>query len=101
MFGGACVVGRGVLGGVRGWWGACVVGGGHAWLPGGVHGCWGCVVGRGHAWLLGGMRGCREGACMVVGRGGACIGYDEIRSMSGAVRILLECILVSSVFKKY
>ena len=67
MFGGACVVGRGC-------WGVCVVGGGHVWLVGGMHGCrevcmvaGGCVVGRGHAWLLGGMRGCREGACMVVG----------------------------------
>ena len=36
------------------------------------------VVG-GHAWLLGGVHGCR-GACMVVG--GACMGYNEIRSMS-------------------
>ena len=29
-----------------------------------------CVVARGHAWLLG-------------GGGGACVGYDEIRLMSG------------------
>ena len=41
-FGGACVV-----------WGACMVAGGHAWLPGGMHGC------GGHAWL--------QGACVVVG----------------------------------
>ena len=35
--------------------------------------------------MLGGMRGCR-GVCMVAGvvwlYGGACVGYDEIRSMS-------------------
>ena len=40
-----------VVGGVHGW-GACVVAGGHVWLPGGVHGCGGC------AWL--------RGACVVV-----------------------------------
>ena len=61
---GACMVAGGsvVAGGacvVAG--GACVVaGGGHAWLPGA------CVV-------AGGMHGCR----------GACVGYEEIRSMSG------------------
>ena len=67
-----CVQGVcGCQGGVRGggglhaWlWGgagACVVGRGHAWLPGGL-------VDRGHVWL---------GACMVVGGicgcGGACM----------------------------
>ena len=67
--------------------GACVVvaGGGRI----GVHGCRGeCMVqggmrgcGGGHAWLWGGgMRGC-GGACIVAG--GACIGHNEIRSMSG------------------
>ena len=45
-----------------------MVAGGHAWLPGGMHGC------------QGGMRGC-WGVCMVAGV--VCIGYDEIRSMSG------------------
>ena len=40
--------------------GACVIVGGCVWLQGGVHGC-------------GGVRGGR----------GACVGYDEIRSMSG------------------
>ena len=68
--------------------GACMVAGGHAWLPGG------------HAWLLGGMCGCLGGmygcwgcawlprAC-VVARGmhscgeRACVGLDEIQSMSG------------------
>ena len=53
--------------------------GGHAWLQGGMHGCWGacvvvgaCLVGggmhgcRGCAWLQGGMHGC-WGACMVGG----------------------------------
>ena len=76
--------------------GACVVAGGHAWPPGA------CVIAGGHAWLLGGhvwlprgacvvaggMRGC-WGVCVVVGggmcgwRGDACVGYDEIRSMTG------------------
>ena len=32
-----------------------------------------CMVARGHVWLLGGMHGWQ----------GACVGYDEIRSMSG------------------
>ena len=60
--------------------GVCMVAGGHAWLPGGMHGCGGqgacmvaggvcgcqglCVVAGGHAWLLGGMHG-SQGACMV------------------------------------
>ena len=109
--GGACMVARGAwfAGGVLGCQGACVVARGHAWLPGGhawspgacmvvggMHGCWGaCMVAGGHVWLPGGMHGC-QGVCMVaggvhgcwgvgvcmVGRG-ACVGYDEIRSMSG------------------
>ena len=40
--------------------GVCVVAGGHAWLPGGMHGCGGvcmvlggCMVAGGHAWLRG------------------------------------------------
>ena len=54
-------------GGMRGWWGACMVAEGHVWLPGGVCGCgMACVA-------VGGMCGGR----------GACMGYDEIRSMSG------------------
>ena len=81
--GGACVVAPGGE--------VCVVaaGGGHAWLLRGVHGCsWGghaslllggvcgCSQGVKHVWLLqGGVRGC----C----RGGACMGYNEIRSISG------------------
>ena len=58
-------------GGVHGCWG-------HAWLlGGGMHGCQGaCVVAGGHAWLPGGMCGC-QGACMlgacVVAKGGACM----------------------------
>ena len=47
--------------------------GGCAWLPGGVHGCWGGLCG------CQGVHGCRG----VRGWGGACVGYDEIRSMSG------------------
>ena len=91
--GGACMVAGGT----------CVVAGVYAWLGGGgMHGGGGaCVIGgRGHhAWLLGVMHGwwgsvcgCR-GLCMVVGGAwlwgghawllGECIGYDEIRSMSG------------------
>ena len=93
--GGACMV----AGGMCGCGGACGVAmGGCAWLKGA------CVVALGHAWLLGGVVG---GACMVAGvmcmvAGGhawlwgvcvvvggvcmvarGCIGYDEIRSMSG------------------
>ena len=58
-----------LAGGVHGCQGACMVGrgaclvaGGPAWLPGGMHGC----QGGWHAWLLGGMCGCR-GACVVAG----------------------------------
>ena len=62
---GACMVARGGMYGCSG--GA-----------GGMHGCsWGgCVVALGGcAWLLpGGVRGFS---------GGACVGYDEIRSVSG------------------
>ena len=109
--GGACVVAPG---------GVCMVAlGGHAWLlrggmcscsRGGMHGCSGgaCVVVLGgHVWLLwGGMhgysrgvRGCSRGAC-VVARGRV----RGIRRRYGdtvnerAVRILLECILVSIIF---
>ena len=46
----------------------------HAWLLGGMCGCQRrvCLVAGGHVWLLGGVHGCW----------GACIGSDEIRSMS-------------------
>ena len=37
-----------------------------------------CVVGG--VWLQGGMHGCGGGMC---GGRGACVGYNEIRSMSG------------------
>ena len=52
-----------------GCWGACIVARGHAWLP--------------FAWLWGGhvwFGGCAwlQGACMVAGGEGACMGYDEI-----------------------
>ena len=101
----ACVV---ALGGVCGFFrgaGACMVFsrgtcmvfvGGCAWFfPGG---CAWFFLG-GHAWFfLGGMRDFSWGACMVFSGGrawffpgghawfflrGACVGYDEIRSMSG------------------
>ena len=87
-------------GGMRGFfWGACMVfPGGHAWFflgEGGV-----CVFfwGGGYVWLLqGGHVWLLWGVCMVFSRGvhgfswghawffpeGVCIGYDEIRSMSG------------------
>ena len=62
--GGACVVAGGSMCGCRG---ACMVAGGCAWL-------WGvCVVAGGCAWLR------RERAWLP----GGCIGYDQIRSMSG------------------
>ena len=60
--------------------GACVVVGGHVWLPGGVHGCRGVHGLQGACMVAGGMCGC-GGACMVVG--GMCVGHDEIQSMSG------------------
>ena len=57
----------------------CMVDGGHVWLPWGVCGCRGC------AWLMGGMHDCRGHAWLWGGvwLWGACVGYDEIRSMSG------------------
>ena len=92
--GGACMVCSGG--------GACMVAPGGACMvaPGGV-----CMVAPGgRAWLLGGMCGFIWGACVVLfgGRawfysGGVRVffsffGYNEIRSMRRAVRILLECI---------
>ena len=67
-------------------WGCMVVGG--------MHGCGGhaCVVVGGHAWWLGDICGCRghvwlQVACVVAGGhawlGGACMGYEKVRSMSG------------------
>ena len=61
--------GRAWLLGVCGW-GVCMAAGGHAWLPGGMHGC------------RGGMRRIRQ---------------DTVNER--AVRILLECILVSLNFQ--
>ena len=75
--------------------GACVVAPGGACMValGGMHSCSGgaCVVALGgHAWLLwGGMHGCFQGGCA----------WDMTRYgdtiNERAVRILLECILVS------
>ena len=82
-----CVVARG-----RGCWGRHVwLLVGHAWLLGGMCGCWGvcmvasraCMVARGcvwlggHVWWLGSMHGIQR---------------DTVNER--AVRILLECILV-------
>ena len=98
---GACMVaGRGIV------VGACVVAGGHACL-------WGaCVVVGGGAWLQGGVHGCGEHACFgggMCGCGGHAWWWGGVRGGSGgmrgtrrdtvnerAVRILLECILVST-----
>ena len=80
---------RGSMHGCRGV--ACMVAGGHVWLQGGMHGC------GGHVWLLWGVCGC-WGVCIVVGVcmvvGGMCrIQQDTVNER--AVRILMECILVS------
>ena len=85
--GGAYMVARGVC---MVAWGACVVAGcpgGHAWLlPGGC--AW--LLPGGHAWLL-------PGACVVFPRGGMHrIRRDTVNER--AVRILLECILVTCFF---
>ena len=99
-----CRGGAWLQGGMRGCQGVCVVAGGHVWLPGGVHDCWG------------GMHGC-GGGCMVVGGGGMCgcwgvhgcrgggmcgcrgdmhrIRRDTVNERT--VRILLECILVITI----
>ena len=116
--GGQCMVARGRghawflegEGGVHGFQGACMVAGGHAWLlrgmcgcqGGGMRGCWGCAwfLGwqRGHAW----QRGCGKGG--MHGKGEACMAkgghvWDMMRYRDTinerAVRILLECILVT------
>ena len=65
-----------LLGGMHGCQGGMHGCRGHAWLQrghlcllGSVHGC----LGEGHVWLLGGMHGCWM----------ACIGHDEIQSISG------------------
>ena len=82
-------------GGMRASGGVCVLLGVCAWL-GGMHGCRGvCVVVGGHVWLQGGVRtlrgvqlGCREGM-----HG---IWQDTVNER--VVRILLECILVLTVY---
>ena len=77
---------------VAGW--ACMVVGGLCGCRGGVHSC------GGHAWLW--------GACVVVGSmhgvGGACVVAGGIRRDTvneWAVRILLECILVSDIILRH
>ena len=80
-------------------------------VVGDMHGCGGCARLRGHAWLQGGLHGCRglvhtyRGSCMVAGgvhgcgghawcQGvGACMKYDEIRSMSGQYASYWDSIL--------
>ena len=115
-------------GGVCGCQGACVVAWGHAWLLEGMRGCaggvcgyWGSMHGCREVHGCGGMHGCWGcvwlwGACMVAGGcvwlWGACVvvgghawlpgGLRRIRRDTineRAVRILLECILVSCKFE--
>ena len=64
-----------VAGGMCGCQGVCMVAGGVCVVVGGMHG-WG------HAWLRGGMHGC-GGDVRGCWGGVACVGHDEIRSMSG------------------
>ena len=123
--GGACMVGGGghawLWGGMHGCQGVCMVAGGCAWLQGAMHGC------RGVCMVVGGMHGCGgcawlQGVCMVVGgcawlrgacvvaggharlrgacvvAGGACIGHDEIRSMSGRYASYWNAFLLSLCF---
>ena len=85
--------------------GVCVVAGGSMHGCGGVCGCGGCMVAGGQAWLqrgagvvAGGVHGGRWGV--------ACVGYDEIRSMSGRYAsywnaFLLFLSLVSIMFRQY
>ena len=64
-------------------------------------GCWGGMGGCWGAWLLGGMRGCQGGVhCCggVHGCRGACVGHDEIRSMSGRYASYWNAFLLSSLF---
>ena len=96
---GACMVAqggmRGCSGGMRGCSGGCMVALGG--VCGFFRGCAWFFLG-GHVWFfLGGVRGFCQGVCMVFSGGcmvfpggcawffpgGACIGYDEIWSMSG------------------
>ena len=113
VFTGACLSGGGGRAWWRGgggawlpggwwWWGACMMWGGvrgvggHVWCQGGMCGArgvcmvWGhaCCWGGGMHGAWGGMCGAREGACVwcrgaCMVPGGSCMGYDEIRSMSG------------------
>ena len=94
--------------------GGCIIAGGCTWLQGGVHGCGGHVWLQGACVAVGGMHGCGGhawlwGACMVAGGVGACMvvggvhgGRGDMRGIrrdtvnERAVRILLECILVST-----
>ena len=97
---------HGCQGCVHGCWGACMVAGGHAWLEGcawlqgacmvaggGLLGV--CMVTGEHVWLL--------GVCLVAGGvhgcwGGACVGYDEIQSMSGRYASYWNAFLFQYVF---
>ena len=95
-------------GGVHGCWGGmcdCQVG--MYGCQGGVRGCWrgdvhgyqgACVV-AGGVRVVGGVRGC-GGACMVVGGGGKCVAYDEIRSMSGRYASYWNAFLLIYHFSK-
>ena len=84
-----------VAGGMHGSGGSCVVARGHAWLPGGAWLLGGVHGSGGHAWLPGGIHGCWGHAWLPVG-GMHRILRDTVNER--AVRILLECILVSLMF---
>ena len=104
-----------LLGGMHGYWGACMVAGEHAWLwgmyvvarglgacvvaRGGMHGCQGGVHGCGGVCGCGDVCGCQGGwgHAWLLGLHGCLGGMHKIRQdtvKERAVRILLECILV-------
>ena len=94
--GGACIIApRG--GAVHGCWGVSV-----CFFPGGVHGFFwgGCawfLPGGMHGFCWGGMHGFCQGG-MLVFSGGACVGYDEIRSMSGRYAPYWNAFLCYKIF---
>ena len=65
-----------------------------------MHGYQGACVVAGGVRVVGGVCGC-GGACMVVGGGGgACVAYDEIRSMSGRYASYWNAFLLIYHFSK-
>ena len=78
-------------GGVRGCWGACMV------AVGGMRGCWGacmvagwaCMLAGGHAWLPGDVHGCQM-AC-VVAQG--CVVARVVCGWQGACMVARGCVV--------